>query len=192
MWRLKGNRSHPRAMADEWVKVPLNELAAARKAKDDGLVELRWKDGWWQRPHSLGVAGNDPVDPVTDPLITKIRNSGPLARKDDGTYVVQYRECDCGEQYLVKTEHERESPRHRQWKMGGIEIEVPPQPLMGSFPPKAEKPVLELGAVIICGKCKARDKKGLDYFPDPRSKAPNYYRCQRCDGLGLVPNVGPQ
>lgn len=181
----------------EWARVPDDELDQARADKAAGKVELRWKDGWWARPIELGVQRNSqPVQPVRDPMrpsatIEDIRKAPPIVKTESGTYTHQYQECDCGEQYLVKSEHERTSPRHKKWMRGDIEVEVPPQPLMSAFPP-GPTPRLELGRVVICGRCKAKDKKGEDYFPDRDSPPHNRFPCRRCNGHGVLPNVGPQ
>lgn len=122
--------------------------------------------------------------------IDDLRDNGPMVKTPDGRYVTQYQECACGEQFLVKSEHEGSSKRHKEYLRGGIEVEVPPQPIIGAFP-RGSTPVLELGKVIICGRCQARDKKGMDYYPDRDSSPTNRFPCKRCLGHGVVPNVGP-
>lgn len=165
-------------MAD-WARVPDDELDDVRAQKESGKVEMMWSDGWWSRPRSLGVKGSAPVRPTSDPLtIDELREvKTPLARNSEGRYVTHYQECVCGEQYLVKSDHEATSPRHKQWKRGEIEVPVPSQPLMSAFPIDDPTPPLELGKVVICGTCKAKKPKMED--------------CKRCNGHGVVPNVGP-
>jgi hypothetical protein len=181
-----------------WTKVPTNDLDKAREMRDAGFVRLVFRaDGYW--------AEEIPRDP--DPELEEFRqkvamaqsfveaSKGPLGRTGDGKYVTNYQRCPCGEQYLIGAQHEKYSERHKQWLRNEIEVPVPEQPLIGAFERHGKPPPLEFGLTLICPRCKARNRKGmdeLDYFMDPRSTTANPFRCRRCNGHGLVPNAGPQ
>ncbi len=111
--------------------------------------------------------------------------------KKTGVYSTPWRECECGEQYLVHMEHERTSVRHKTWATGGIEVPVPHQPLADMYQRGIATPALELGINKVCPRCGAMNKKGEDYYPDRDSKADRRFPCRRCNGHGVIPNVGP-
>jgi len=111
--------------------------------------------------------------------------------KKTGTYSTPWKECECGEQYLVQAEHERRSSRHKEWATGGIEVPVPPQPLYDQYPRGIPTPALELGVNKVCTRCGAKNKRGEDYYPDRDSRADRRFPCRRCNGHGVIPNVGP-
>jgi hypothetical protein len=117
----------------------------------------------------------------------------PLQRTSEGRYVTNWIECECGEQYVVRSEHERSSARHKQWSKGGMgqEVPVPPQPLYSAYPRGAPTPRLEMGVNKICERCGAKNKKGEDYYPDKDSRPENRFPCRRCNGHGVRPNIGP-
>lgn len=170
-----------------WTKVQGRDLELAKRLRDRGLAKLVFNsEGWWYLP-----IPSRPADGQEVPRPTR-----PLQRTPDGKYVTNHVQCRCGEQYLagMTTSHERNSIRHRQWLRGDIEVPVPEQPPVVAFS-RGEAPRMELGGTMICRRCKARHRKGLEdfgYFLDPRSSKTNPFPCQACNGHGIVPNKGPQ
>jgi hypothetical protein len=111
-----------------------------------------------------------------------------------GKFDVQKTRCeDCGENYVVRTEHQR-TQKHRQAveKAGTLEsvMPTPPQPEIQMFEETPGK--VSFGAVIPCPRCKGfrRKRKGVldDFSADPYDTKKV---CPRCNGIGVVPNIGP-
>jgi len=134
----------------------------------------------------------EPDEHVAEDLYAKAEEVfSPLRALPDGTWVTNYVECDCGERYIVESEHKKMSQRHKQWSKGfQVEVEVPKQPTPTAYPPNTPTPKLTIGANMLCERCKAKNKKGQDYYPDPDSKETNRYPCRLCNGHGVRPNVG--
>lgn len=159
----------------EWEEIKDDDLDHWRAEQDAGRAKVMWSQGkWW------GTVLHAPVKRSEGGIsIDELReNEGKtIVRTSEGTYVVQHKECECGEQYVELDSHKRDSARHKQWAKGDIEVPVPHQPLMGAFDRGDPTPPLELGKVVICGSCKAKE--------------PKQNECPRCNGHGVVPNVGP-
>lgn len=179
----------------DWVAIGPEELEEARGQKDQGLVELRFRAGVWEK-RSISqpertVSAPDPPKPSNRKLgrtatIEDIKSAPPIVCTSDGRWLNQYTECDCGERYIILEEHVAKSPRHKKWERGSMEVELPRMADIGAFPVGAETPPLEFGKVVICSRCKAKDKKGEDYYPDRESKPENRYPCVRCNGHGVL------
>lgn len=195
-----------------WTKTSKLE---ALLAKDAGKNVKFTLDGWMVE----GGDADEPMGPATDTTmaadLTKEAaavfmdmteytheveelaervGGGPTPLQHDkktGLYSTPWSECECGEQYLVKKEHDRTSDRHREWASGGIEVPVPPQPIVDMYQKGTPTPKLEVGVNKVCPRCGAKDKKGEDYYPDRDSRADRRFPCRRCNGHGVVPNVGP-
>ena len=183
----------------DWADVTAEELETVKLLRDQGLVEMRFSSGCWQKRTK---ASDPPIVKTPDPprakrleragktvTIEDIRKASPIVITSDGRWLNQYRECDCGERYLVESEHVAKSPRHRRWTQGNMEVELPRQMAQGAFSLDEPTPPLEIGRVVICSRCKAKDKKGLDYYPDRESKPESRFACIRCNGHGVLPLV---
>jgi hypothetical protein len=163
-----------------WTKASQEE---AQRARTNGKPVRFTSDGWFIGVDLAEEAKGDltkEAEATFRPIIVK-----------DGQYVTNYQECVCGEQYLVEEDHERTSRRHKEWADGRIEVPVPPQPLASAYPVGIPTPKLVLGMNKVCERCKAKDRKGESYYPDPDSRAKNRYPCKRCNGHGVRPNAGP-
>jgi hypothetical protein len=195
-----------------WTKASKEEAQAAR---DAGRLVRFTPEGWMIEDHRFGEHGwsmpedKDITSDLTKEAAEVFRDMGeyvkemkelegrvgggplPMQRNLDGTYDTPWRECECGEQYLVHMEHEGTSIRHKEWATGGIEVPVPTQPLPDQYPRDVPTPRLEMGVSKICPRCKAMNKNGETYYPDPDSRVTRRYPCRRCNGHGVVPNVGP-
>ena len=188
----------------DWVTVDPGELDEARDQKDQGLVQLRFRAGAWEK-RSI----SEPERTVSEPeapkpskprpkmrrrnaTIEDIRNAPPVVCTSDGQWLNQYIECDCGERYIILEEHVAKSSRHRKWTQGNMEVELPKMADLGAFPADAETPPLEFGKVVICSRCKAKDKKGESYFPDRDSRPDQRYPCIRCNGHGVLRLAGEE
>jgi|WetSurSiteA1Bulk_404760.scaffolds.fasta_scaffold13443_4 hypothetical protein len=194
-----------------WTKVSKTEALLARDAGktvkftlDGWMVDEPWVDA------TLNEKGAAIVDDLTkeaaavftdmaeythemETLAERV-GGGPTPLQHDkktGLYTTPWRECECGEQYLVHMEHERTSERHKTWATGGIEVPVPHQPLADMYQRGVATPALELGVNKVCPRCGAQNKKGEDYYPDRDSRADRRIPCRRCNGHGVIPNVGP-
>lgn len=118
----------------------------------------------------------------------------PLQRDEDGRVSVNWATCsDCGGQYGVLTDHLR-TYQHRQWlaKSQTIEAAIPEQPQKETFAFTQPPMEVAFGSAVICPRCKGlrRKIKGqrTELCMDPSNpKVP----CIRCNGFGIVPNVGP-
>lgn len=181
----------------DWVAVDPAELDEARGQKDQGLIELRFRAGAWEKrsisqPERTVSEPEPPKPSISRPklgrtaTIDDIKNASPIVRTSDGRWLNQYRECDCGERYIIYEEHVAKSPRHKKWEQGSMEVELPRMADIGAFPPGADTPPLEFGKVVICSRCKAKDKKGETFYPDKESKPDNRYPCVRCNGHGVL------
>jgi hypothetical protein len=70
--------------------------------------------------------------------------------------------------------------------------DIEEQPL-DRFPITAKVGRLTLGEIRTCPRCKGNRTKTVDklgFFPDP-DRTSGMKRCTRCNGWGIVPNVGP-
>jgi hypothetical protein len=174
-----------------WVKATKDEAQAART---NGKPVKFTSEGWMvEGGDARGPDTGDTPDTMTASDLTKEAEAvfSPLRQNPDGTWAANYVECDCGERYLVKAEHEKKSPRHKAWAKGEqVEVEVPKQPIPTAYPPRAPTPKLEVGVNKLCERCKAKNKKGESYYPDPDSKPDRRYPCRLCNGHGVRPNVG--
>jgi len=119
----------------------------------------------------------------------------PLVKRDDGTVEVSWSACpDCGERYAMKDEHVR-TMVHRAAVAKAQTLEsiapIPDQPKIESFTEKPNARVV-FGMTILCPRCKGfrRKRKGFidDYSADPYNTS---VPCPRCNGVGVVPNKGP-
>jgi hypothetical protein len=185
----------------EWADVSAEELDTVKLLRSQGLVELRFSYGTWQKrslPPEQPVPAPEAVPlPAKQPrfrngqvvTIEDIRSAPPIVPTKDGQWLNQYQECDCGERYLVQDEHVAKSPRHRRWLQGNMEVELPRLMAQGAYSVDEPTPQLEIGKVVICSRCKAKDKKGMSYYPDRESKPDNRYPCIRCNGHGVLPLV---
>jgi hypothetical protein len=117
----------------------------------------------------------------------------PLQRIGSKVDVKMTRCDDCGEMYAVRTEHQR-TFKHREAVAKAQTIEsimpMPVQPEIQRFEELPRK--VDFGSVIPCPRCKGfrRKRKGVldDYSADPYDTK---VVCPRCNGMGIVPNVGP-
>lgn len=178
----------------DWVEVPPDELEAARAA---GL-KLRFNAGRWEKrsgsqPERTERTVSEPEPPKPSihrtrgaATVEDVRNARAIVYSE-GVWRNQYRECDCLARYIDLDTHLRESARHRRWADGHMESELE-QRSPEAFPVDAPTPRFELGMVVICSRCKAKDKKGEDYYPDRNSKPANRYPCIRCNGHGVLKN----
>jgi len=172
-----------------WVKATKDEAQAARNA---GKPVKFTSEGWMVEG---GDARGRPPGPderatTASDLTSEAEAVFRPLTYEGGQYVTNYTACECGEQYLEKGSHVRTSARHKQWERGEVEVHVPPQPLMGAYPRGMATPRLEMGVNKLCERCKAKNKKGEDYYPDPNSRPDNRYPCRLCNGHGIRPNVG--
>lgn len=175
----------------EWVEVPPDELEAARAA---GL-KLRFSAGRWERASEPAPERRVEEPAAPKPSIHRTRGAATVedirnARAivySEGVWRNQYRECDCLARYIDLDTHLRDSARHRRWEAGHMESELE-QKSPEAFPANQPTPRFELGVVVICSRCKAKDKKGEDYYPDKNSKPENRYPCIRCNGHGVLRN----
>jgi len=158
-----------------WQELGDDELDHWRAEKEAGRANMMWSQGkWWGEVVYAPVTRSEGGISLEE---LREHQGRTIVKTEGGEYVVQYKECECGEQYVDKDSHKRDSVRHKQWAKGDIEVPVPHQPLMGAFERGAPTPPLELGKVVICGSCKAKE--------------PKQNSCPRCNGHGVVPNVGP-
>ena len=156
-----------------WVAATKEEASAARA---DGQ-QVRFGPGGWQ------VWDQDLVKEAEE-VFEEVR--GPIAKTKDGQYVPNYVTCECGEAYLVEAEHMRYSEAHKKWTKGYSAVEA--EEKLSAYPPGHPTPTLAFGVNHICERCKAKDKKGLDYYPDRDSAPHNRFPCRRCNGHGVRPN----
>jgi len=179
-----------------WVKATKDE---AQSARTNGRPVKFTSAGWMVEGGDAGGEGRQvgQVLPeggeTTASDLTKEAEAvfSPLRALPDGTWVTNYIECDCGERYIVESEHKRASQRHKLWARGyQVEVEVPKQPTPTAYPPNTPTPKLTIGENMLCSRCKAKNKKGESYYPDPDSKADRRYPCRLCNGHGVRPNVG--
>lgn len=120
----------------------------------------------------------------------------PLVRREDGSVEVSWSTCpDCGERYASSSDHVS-SYQHRTWSQkaqtieGQTTIPVPPQPDIYKYTERPKS--VAFGAATICPRCKGirRKRKGIvdDLCMEVGSST---QVCIRCNGFGIVPNVGP-
>ena len=174
-----------------WIKATKDE---AQSARTNGQPVKFTSEGWM-------VQGNSDLVPQAEAEFKDMlpqakatfSDLSPLRRTEDGKYATAYVECPCGQAYLVKSEHEKFSAQHKKWAKGYSEVPTTtPQPMeegLSIYPVGVPTPPLELGVNKLCSKCKAKNKKGLDYYPDPDSRQTNRYPCRSCNGHGVKPNV---
>lgn len=156
-----------------WVKATKEEASAAR---EDGQ-QVRFGSGGWQ------VWDQDLVQEAKE-VFEEVR--GPIAKTKDGKYVPNYQDCECGEAYIVKAEHEKFSETHKKWAKGYTTVDT--EEKLSAYPRNHPTPQLAIGVNHICERCGAKNKKGLDYYPDRDSRPENRFPCRRCNGHGIQPN----
>ena len=159
----------------EWVKASKTEAAEAR---DQGGHVKFTAEGWF-------VERVDTSDLTSKAAEVFEDMRGPLAKTKGGQYVPNYKKCDCGEMYVVEDEHKKYSDRHKKWSKGFTELDE----IETAYPVNHPTPRLEVGVNKVCERCKARNKKGEDFYPDPSSRPENRYPCRLCNGHGVRPNV---
>ncbi len=126
----------------------------------------------------------------------------PLRKNEDGSIDMVWEVCDeCGGRYAVQADH-LIGEEHKRWQAVNQTIEG-----QTAIPEVAQPPVyaykdqptgVKFGEAAVCPRCKGHKrparmlKAGLrpadTMCMDPKDST-NY--CIRCNGWGLVPNVGP-
>jgi hypothetical protein len=120
----------------------------------------------------------------------------PLQWDEEGNIEINWETCpDCGARFAIHAEHIR-SPEHRraialsQTMEGQTSIPEVEQPDTFKFTEMPAK--VDFGIHTICPRCKGfrRKKKGVreELASDPAKAS---ILCVRCNGFGIVPNVGP-
>ena len=126
----------------------------------------------------------------------------PLRKNDDGSIEIVWEVCEeCGGRYAVRADH-LVGEEHKRWQTvhqtieGQVAIPETPQPPIYKY---REQPVgVKFGDAVVCPRCRGirRPEKMLKAGLRPADtmcmdpKDHSIY-CQRCDGWGIVPNLGP-
>jgi hypothetical protein len=132
--------------------------------------------------------------PWEEPEETVKRNF-PLRRNENGSIEAVASTCpDCGKEYLIHTEHVRTFDHRKAVAASqtlGSQMTIPeePQPAVYKF---TYRPKVDFGTHLICPRCKGFRKKvrGIrdEMCMDPRD---HKIVCSRCNGWGVIPNIGP-
>ena len=136
------------------------------------------------KPLTPGMAGRpNPLVHVVDEATGKER------------YVVAEQTCEeCGEPYVIKAQHERFSSRHKQWVKGHLEhpeIAVPQQDPTWMFPEDFDLSGIVFGETVICPRCKGTRIRRKGVVDAVCMEHDGKHKCIRCNGHGLIPNMGP-
>lgn len=138
-----------------------------------------------------------PAPPASAPTPGLAGRNFPLTRNDDGSIEIVWQVCaHCGGRYAIEADHRYEEI-HRAWAQRHMTLDghtaeekIPPQPQIYSYSKMPDRP--QFGESVVCPRCKGfRHKhKGKldDLCTDPSH--PNEL-CHRCNGFGIVPNIGP-
>lgn len=194
---------------DVWHVLKMHHVPDPIEPRAMGPVMLAGvRDGWIVATDKVKIS-DDPASPnhnrpqrVYRSLIEGGRGSiwddpgtreFPLQRIGSKVDVKTTRCDDCGEQYVVRTEHQR-TLKHREAVERSQTLEsvvpMPKQPEIQRFEEQPKK--VAFGSVIPCPRCKGfrRKRKGVldDFSADPYDAK---VVCPRCNGIGVVPNVGP-
>jgi hypothetical protein len=136
-----------------------------------------------EKVFSPGMAGREnPLKRIVDEETGKER------------FEVSEQTCEeCGSPYIIRAQHVRFSERHKQWEKGHLdpEIPVPPQPPTYAFPLDHDLSGLVFGEVLICPRCKGTHLKRKGVVDAACMERDGKQRCIRCNGHGLIPNMGP-
>jgi hypothetical protein len=194
---------------DVWHVLHMHRVPDPIEPRAMGPVMLAGvRDGWIIATNKVEIS-NDPASPnhkrpqrVYRSLIVGGRSAvwdepstRPFPIKDvGGRFEVQTTRCDdCGENYVGRVAHQQ-TQKHRQavTERGTLEsiMPTPAQPEIKMFEETPAK--VAFGSVIPCPRCKGfrRKRKGVldDFSADPYDTK---VVCPRCNGIGVVPNVGP-
>lgn len=75
---------------------------------------------------------------------------------------------------------------------GQTEIGVPPQPKPLKYTAETLPKRVDFGASVKCPRCKGLQTKRKSGYVEPLTLDPHKKSqvCPRCDGFGIIPNVG--
>ena len=126
----------------------------------------------------------------------------PLKKNEDGSIEMVWEVCEeCGGRYAVKADH-LVGDEHLRWQTVNQTIEgqttIPDVPQPPVYAYTANPGAVSFGEAAICPRCKGVRRKakwlakGLrpadDMCMDPKDHS---IYCRRCNGWGVVPNIGP-
>lgn len=127
----------------------------------------------------------------------------PLAQNENGAVEVMWSICpDCGGEYIVHADH-LVSTEHEKWfartQLLESQMTIPEEPQPEIYKYTKKPPRIDFGINAICPRCKAARKKAYtdghgNFHPeemDCMEPGNRKIKCRRCNGFGVVPNVGP-